>query len=830
MPPDEAGADFPVVGVGASAGGLEPLEELFSHVPADVGMAFIVVQHSDPTHTTLLPEILSRRSPLPVSRIVEGESPEPNRIYICPSDAYLSIVGRLFVLTPRTKKHEPILAIDRFFRTLATEYENCAMGVVLSGSGSDGALGLLEIKEKGGMTFAQDAASSKFPSMPQSAAATGAVDFVLPAKAIAEQLVKMAKHTYLRSESQSVRSDLIDYSSPDFQALLGLIHKKSGVDFRQYKHGTVSRRISRRMALYNIHSAAKFVEFLKENPEALHALGHDILIQVTKFFREPEMFDLLKQTIFPMLLQKKEATESLRIWVPGCSSGEEVYSLLICLLEFIEDGGYRSNIQVFGTDLSEAAVAKARAASYFENIALDVSVERLGRFFSKVGNRYEIHKSLRDMCIFAKHNVVTDPPFGKLDLISCRNLLIYLEPPLQNRALSIFHYALKPRGVLVLGNSETVAGVADLYTVLDTRNRFYEKKHRSSRLYFDFVGAHNTVERLAAPISAPPQAEGASKGIQMQRDADRFLMGEFVPASVIINDSLEVIQFRGKTGPYFEHSPGFASFDLLGMLRDGLGADVRAAVEAARSKKQSARKEGIRIKTEGESHRVAVEVFPMVLPSTGERYFIILFEEMDQPKFKMSKLRRRIFKSVRPTEDETQELKSIRSELASTKEYLQSVNEEKEATNEELKAANEEIMSSNEELQSTNEELHSAKEELQSTNEELITVNDELKLRNQDLSHLNDDLSNLFNSLNSAMVLLTKDLRVRRFTPMAESLLRLIPGDVGRSIIDIRANVEIGNLQGLLREVIATAIPKEMETVDEQGHWYSVQMTVSDRR
>jgi two-component system CheB/CheR fusion protein len=578
------------------------------------------------------------------------------------------------------------------------------------------------------------------------------------------------------------------------------------------------------MALHNFKNLTEFTQFLMENPEALKAVSQDILIQVTKFFREPELFDLLKEKVFPSLITKQRGNDPIRIWVPGCCSGEEVYSILICLIEFLEEGGHRNAIQIFGTDLSESAVQKAREATYIENITLDVSEARLARFFTKVGTHYELHKSLRDMCIFAKHNVVKDPPFGKLDLISCRNLLIYLETPLQNRVLSLFHYALKAKGILVLGNAETVAGVSELYSVIDSRNRIYEKKQQVHRLSYDFLGTQLTANRIAISSAPTLHLESASRGIQMQRDADRFLMGEYCPPSVLIDENLEIVQFRGQTGPYFEHSPGFASFSLLGMLKEGLGGEVRKALEVAQTKKTSCRKEGLTLLSQGQSLKVAIEVFPMALPTTGECYYILIFENMDSPSFKTSAIRRKIKSAGKVRENEAQELTFLRAELASTKEYLQSINEEKEATNEELKAANEEIMSSNEELQSTNEELNSAKEELQSTNEELMTVNDELKLRNQDLSLLNDDLSNLFNSLNSAVVLLNKDLKVRRFTPLAKDLLRLLPGDVGRSILDIRPNVEIKDLQKLLFLVIATGIPKELEIQEPQGIWYSVQL------
>jgi len=828
-PAPENGNLFPIVGIGASAGGLEPLEALFSNLSSEVEMAFIVIVHSDPSHETLLPAILARRTKFGVHKAQEGGTLYPKCVYVCPSDSIITIMNGKLHLTQRVKHREPVLPIDQFFYSLASEFENRAVAIVLSGSGSDGTLGLREVKAKGGITFAQDEKSAKFYSMPQNAIATGAVDFVLPPEEMAIQLEKVARHDYVKCGPHSLPSEKAEQvpnesSAGNFKDLLILIRQSSGIDFSQYKHGTVSRRILRRMALHNIEKLPDFYDFLKKHPEAAKEVAQDILIQVTKFFREPEAFDLLKEKIFPALVDNRGREDAIRIWVPGCSSGEEVYSILIALTEFLEDNGHRFPIQFFGTDLSDVAISKARSGTYVENISHDVSPERLKRFFTKVRMGYEINKSLRDLCIFAKHNLISDPPFGKLDLVTCRNVLIYLEPSLQQRVLSIFHYSLKPNGVLILGNAETVGGVADFYSPLDPRYRAYTKKQITSRLFFDFVGAHQTADKIS---TAPPVAalgESASKGIQMQRDADRYLMAEFVPAGVLVNDQLELVQFRGKTGPFFEPAPGFASLELLNMLKGGLVSEAKNAIDEARKKNKVIRKEEIALKLNGETQRVSLEVIPMPLPSTGERYFILLFEDMDLPASKVTKRRRELKRGAHPTEDETKELSAVRAELTTTKEYLQAVKEEKEASNEELRAANEEIVSSNEELQSTNEELHSAKEELQSTNEELLTVNEELKVRNHDLSFLNDDLSNLINSFNSAMVLLTKDLRVRRFTPLAETILRLLPTDVGRSITDIRPNVEIKDMEKMLFEVVATAIPKELEVEDNQGKWYSVQM------
>lgn len=825
---DEKDRLFPVVGIGASAGGLEPLEELFGNLPREIDMAFIIVVHSDPSHETLLPAILSRRSEFEVHVATEGKTLQAGCVYVCPSDSIVTLSGQKLHLTPRGRHRESVLAIDCFFFSLASEFQNRAIAIVLSGNGSDGTLGLREVKAQGGITLAQDEKSAKFYSMPQNAAASGYVDFVLPPKEIALRLQRVAKHGYARSAlpvSTAPTPEPVHPrrpADPGFHELLTLIRLSSGIDFTQYKYGTVSRRILRRMALHNIETIPAFCQLLRENPEIGNQVAQDILIQVTQFFREPDSLALLKEKVFPNLVDKRGREEAIRVWVPGCSSGEEVYSILIALTEFLEENDLRFPVQFFGTDLSETAITKARSATYVPNIVNDVSPERLQRFFTKTGIGYEINKSLRDLCVFAKHNVVSDPPFGKLDLITCRNVLIYLESSLQQRALSIFHYALKPQGILLLGNAETVGGVAELYSALDPQHRIYAKKPIASRLYFDFVGAHQTADKISISSPSASLGESASKGIQMQRDADRYLMAEFVPAGVLVDDQLELVQFRGKTSEFFEPSPGFASLQLLNMLKSNLVADVKSAIELSRKQKGPVRKENLSGALDGSAKRLALEVIPMALPSTGDRYFILLFEDMDLPQSKASKRRRDAKRLSQPKNEPSKELESVLAELASTKDYLQAIKEEKESANEELRAANEEVMSSNEELQSTNEELHSAKEELQSTNEELLTVNDELKVRNQDLSHLNDDLTNLFNSSNSAMVLLTRDLKVRRLTPLAESLLRLLPGDVGRSIGDF--NIEIKGLQKMLLEVISTAVAVELEIENAQGTWYCVQM------
>jgi two-component system CheB/CheR fusion protein len=821
-----------IVGIGASAGGLDALKELFDNLPKD-GISIVVVQHLDPKHQSLLPEILSRHSPLKIIQAKEGTKIEVNYVYTIPPNTSITFLDETLHLTPRQETAGLFLPIDIFFQSLAQTYRERAVGIILSGSGSDGALGLQEIKQSGGITFAQSEESAKFSSMPSSAIATGSVDFIFTPAEIARQLGKLVstKHWVQGPDSDGALKKVEEEDA--FKGVIQLIHKSTGVDFSNYKFGTLSRRILRRMTINRIESLKDYKSFLEKNPAEVKTISQEILIQVTKFFREPVTFELLKTKIFPKLFQDRPDGKPIRIWVPGCSSGEELYSILISLTEYMEDVRQHFPVQIFGTDLSELAVTKARSGSFIENTVAEVSPERLKRSFSKVGNYYEVSKSLRDCCIFAKHNILKDPPFANIDLVSCQNVLIYFDVELQKRVLSIFHYALKPSGILILGPAETTGAQPDLFTALDAGMRTYLKIPGKSRLYFDFVGAHHAAEKVMMATGQNPQGEMISKGLQVQKETDRLLLSEFAPPGVIINEKLEVVQFRGHSGPYFEHSPGFASLDLFQMLNGELISDVRSSIETARKTGEHIRKEGIRFHVQGEARRIAIELFPLKVLPSNERFFLLIFEDLDSEAFIAAQRRREIKRAVEEPLSESQQVNNLRAELASTKEYLQSVNQEKEASNEELRAANEEIMSSNEELQSTNEELHTTKEELQSTNEELMTVNDELQSRNRELGLLNNDLTNLFTSLDTVVVILSKELRLRRFTPKAEQLLRLIPTDIGRSVLDFKSNIEIKDLEKLLLEVLRSMVPIKFEAEDIHKKWYSVEVrpyrTTDDR-
>ncbi|MGH8059818.1 MAG: CheR family methyltransferase, partial [Candidatus Entotheonellia bacterium] len=564
--------------------------------------------------------------------------------------------------------------------------------------------------------------------------------------------------------------------------------------------------------------------YLQQHRDELDALYHDLLIKVTGFFRDPDTFEALKREVFPSLMHERPSNKPIRIWVPGCASGEEVYSIAICLLEFLGERTFNPAIQVFATDVDEVTLTKARAGRYIENIALDVSPERLRRFFVKVDHYYQISRVVREMCTFSSHNLGKDPPFSKLDLISCRNVLIYFDPALQKRVLPLFHFALNANGFLTLGSSEGIGLFADLFTQVDKKHKIYSKRataHRPPLDYFTPREHSATDGDIATP--GRPTDEALWIDVDVSREADRVILNQYAPAGVVINDQMDILQFRGDTSHYLRPAPGRASFDLLRMAREGLLVDLRAALTQAKHAGDPVTREGVRVQYEGKSLDITLRVIPLTLPPPPAFRFVVLFEESPAPAVRPVPRRARR-RTAATGEDERQRNSQLEQELEATKQYLQSVIEQHEAANEELRSANEEVLSSNEELQSTNEELETAKEELQSANEELGTVNEEVRHRNLELSQLNDDLNNLFGSANLPIIMLGNDLRIRRFTPVAEKLLNVISTDIGRPIGHLQLNVSIPDLESLIREAIDTVSPKEREVQDREGHWYSMRI------
>jgi two-component system CheB/CheR fusion protein len=809
-PTSATAAGFPIVGIGASAGGVEAVCELLRHLPAEPGMAFVVAMHLDPKHASQLPQVFARASNVPVEEAKDGAVVERNRVYVAPASGDVRIEKSVLRVRPRAAS-VPHLPIDSFLQSLAEEQGARGIAVVLSGSASDGAAGITSVKEAGGITFAQDE-TAEYNSMPRSAIATGSVDFVLPPRDIARELVRVAHHSYVATGGAPVarlpQKELIE--------LFELLHAAHDIDFNHYKPTTIERRIRRRMALHKIDTLAEYVALVRAMPQELDSLYDDILIRVTAFFRDPEVFDALRAQILPLLFNGRDDQLPMRIWVPGCSTGEEVYSLAMTMLEMAEHHQSECPIQIFGTDVSDAAIEHARHGVYPAAIAADVAPDKLARYFFRTDDgSYRVTKAVRDCCVFAKQNLTKDPPFSKLDVISCRNVMIYLGSVLQRKVMSIFHYALRPNGYLLLGNSESVGSFADLFDVVDRRHKIYQKRQGPSRVAFQLEPAHTRgkQERRPEEPASPPSSIG--------RDADRAAASRYAPTAVIVNEALEILQFRGRTSPFLEPAPGTASFDLLKMAREGLLSELRAAIQAARKTDAPVRRQHIRIRRNEQEAVVDVDIVPFL--TSSERYYLIVFADArDLPAAVPAQSEA----SATPgaPRDDAEILARLNRELDATREYLQSIVEEQEAMNEELRSANEEIQSSNEELQSTNEELETAKEELQSSNEELTTLNEELENRNEELALVNNDLVNILGSVDIPIVIVDEKLRIRRFNAGAQRTLNLIANDVGRTLHDVKLTLQVENLDQLITEVIEHLGVREMAVRDRGGRSYSLRI------
>jgi two-component system CheB/CheR fusion protein len=583
------------------------------------------------------------------------------------------------------------------------------------------------------------------------------------------------------------------------------------------------------MALRGLQKIEDYLAVLRDDPAERHNLYQDFLIRVTQFFRDHEAFEALKLKVFPTLANDRPANLPIRIWVPGCSTGEEVYSLAIALLEFLSDRTDPPTIKILATDLSEAALQRARTGVYVDNIEIDVSTERLRRFFVRVNGNYHISKTIRELCVFSRHNMASDPPFSHLDLVSCRNVLIYMDGALQRRVLPILHYSLNPGGFLFLGSSESIGAFTDLFAPVDSRHRIFSKKTAVSAVPLDFTPRLHS----EGGVHRPGRDDGTPvwNALDVQREADRIVLARYAPVGVVIDEAMTVVQFRGRTGIFLEPAPGMASLDLLRMLREGLLAEVRAAITEARTTSSAVAKEGLRVTENGSPRQVRVEVIPFKVPPANVRFFLVLFQDTTEPTAlgTPGALPPRTAVAPPPAAGAAvapyeQTVFQLQQELGALREYLQSVIEEQESTNEELKSANEEILSANEELQSTNEELQTAKEEAQSANEELATVNEELQHRNAELARVNNDLINLLSGVSIPIVMVSRDLRIRRFTPLAEKVFNLIPTDAGRPISDIKPNLQIADLARLITGVIDSLTPHESEIQDRDGQWFSLRI------
>jgi two-component system CheB/CheR fusion protein len=819
---------FLIAAIGASAGGIEASTELIGRLPINTGMAFVLIHHLDPTHRSMISELLSKRTKMPVCEVQDGMKVEPDHVYVIPPDATMSISDHTFGLSPRAATRGLHMPIDQFMRSLAEVQGNCAVGVILSGTGSDGTLGLAEIQAQGGVTIVQDETTAKYDGMPRSAISAGCVDLILPPQGIAQELVRLARHPYVTPPDDDAETLPHLPETPSLRLIYQLIRRSAGVDFTHYRQTTIRRRIERRMVVNKVERVEDYLKFLQTNPGEIQALYQDMLINVTSFFRNPKVFDALKARIFPSIVRNREKNAAIRIWSPGCASGEEMYSLGICLLEFLGERAREIPIQLFGTDVSEASINKARSGWYPENIEADVTPPRLDRFFTKADDGYRVNKAVRDLCIFAQHNVLSDPPFSQMDLICSRNLLIYLEPVLQNHVMEIFHYAIRPCGFVVLGTSEGIGAVANLFTPEDRSLRIFSKRSTTRR---PPLGFSMHPERTATKFGAAPSARLGEENwnyLEVQKEFDRRLLAQHSPATAFVNEDFELIHTRGNVSPYLKIPPGRPSLNVVKLAREGLQIELRNSLNRAKKDDVTVRKTSVQIKddatraAEGAERpvtrregvrQVSFEVTPLRVGNASERYFMLLLRDAAAaPRREESNT-----KSRKESESATRRISKLEQELASTKEYLQSVIETQEATNEELQSANEEVLSSNEELQSTNEELETAKEELQSVNEELNTVNDELRERNLEMTRAQKDLTDLFSSIDIAVLTLSADLRIGQFTSPAQKMLGLTPGDVGRPLANINLNIDLPDLEATVRKVLKGSVAVDTELTARDG-------------
>jgi two-component system CheB/CheR fusion protein len=798
----------PVCGIGASAGGLDAFTQILKHLPANTGMAYVLVPHLDPNHESMLVNLLAQHTRLPVTQAAQGTRVEPDHVYIIPPNTQMAIRHAVLELTPRNEDRGRNLPIDFFLSSLARERRGRSIGIILSGAASDGTLGLEAIKGAGGITFAQDE-TAKFDGMPRSAIATGVVDFVLPPEGIARELASIAEHSYFGLQIAGPPVE----DGPALEKILSLLQARTGVNFTHYKKPTVRRRLARRMALNHVEKQPEYLTLLEERPAEVDALFDDLLITVTDFFRDPETFATLAEKAFPAMLKDRGAEDPIRVWVPGCSAGKEVYSLAIALTEYLEAAQKSYPIQIFGTDVSEQSIQTARMGKYPESISVSVSPSRLKRFFLKVDGGYQITRTIRDMCIFSRQDITKDAPLSKMDLISCRNLLIYLGSVLQRRVLSIFMYALQPTGCLLLGNSESLGGLADYFVVLDAKHKIYRRNLELGRPHFELPLRSLMAE--PAGSAAPPRIDDATV---LDRQADRMLLDEYAPAGFLVNERYEVVKFRGDVGTYLSPPPGDPELDIFKLVREDIALILRAMLEEAKGSKNAVRRDKVQVHR-NDGFREINLVVRRLAGLAGERHYLILLEEPSQQA-------RDEDLAAADGAASGQDHENLALELAATRAYMQRLIEE-------LRSANEEAQSSNEELQSTNEELQTAKEELQSSNEELTTTNEEMQGRNSELSQLNNDLVNILSSMKMPIIMLTDDLRIRRYTPIAEEVLSLIPTDVGRPISDLKPRINVPDLEDVLLQVTRSGQLIERDVQHQNGRWYSLRVqpyrTAEDR-
>jgi two-component system CheB/CheR fusion protein len=797
---------FYIVGIGASAGGLESLEQFFHHMPADSGMAFVVVQHLDPTRRSSMPEIMSRLTSMKVQVAEDGMKVAPNSIYLIPPNKNMGIQGDVLYLQEPSQPHGLRLPVDFFLRSLAKDMGPSAVCVILSGTGSDGTLGLRAIKAELGTVFAQEPESARYDGMPRSAINTGLVDFVLPPDEMPQQLIKLVK----RSAVNGARSNIVtEKDTRPLKQIFAILRASTGHDFSGYKQTTILRRLERRFIVNGIDNISDYAKFLRSNEQESKAVLKDILISVTSFFRDSGAFDALKENIYE-LVKGKTPGGDLRIWVAGCATGEEAYTIGMIILECLDELQKNLPVQIYATDIDTDALNIARTGIYPAEIAAQISNERLKGFFTELGNSYQVNKNLREIVVFAPHDFIKDAPFSRMDLICCRNLLIYLESDIQKRLLPLLHYAIRPGGILFLGPSETVGESTDLFTTLDKKWKIFQRCEVTV-----------SPQRLIFPSAFVPSLREASEkptaGMIPRIPAltEKIFLDKYAPTFAVIDEKYQLIYVRGRTGKYLEIASGQPSMSVLEMAREGLRSELSSAIYEAVSTKAPAIREGVRVNHDGGFQMINLTVAPLLEPGVPPGLLIIVFQEVT--------LSAREEKLV-TSDGESRRVARVEEDLRLTRENLQRSIEELEASNEELKSANEELQSNNEELQSTNEELDTSREELQSLNEEMITVNTELTSKNELLTKANDDLKNYLNRTDIAIIFLDEQLKIRSYTPATTDVFSIRDVDISRPLEEITSRLTYQDIVEDARGVLRMLTPKEIEVQRKDGHWYTMRI------
>jgi two-component system CheB/CheR fusion protein len=813
---------FPIIGIGASAGGLEALEHFLSHVPKNCGMAFVIVQHLDPTHKGIMPELLQRATGMKVLQVKDRTRVRPDCVYVIPPNKDMSILhGVLHLLDPAAPRGLR-LPIDFFLRSLAQDQQDRSIGVILSGMGSDGTLGLRAIKEKAGVVLVQEPATAKFDGMPRSAVDAGLADIVAPVEELPGKILGYLQRTPLSARPEA---SLGDKTQSALEKAVILLRAHTGHDFSLYKRNTLYRRIERRMGIHQIHKMAAYVRYLQENSQELDLLFKELLIGVTNFLRDPAVWAELGEKILPALIASRPDGHVLRAWVPGCSTGEEAYSLAMVVTEAIEKLKLKRRItlQVFATDLDKDAIDRARQGVYPENISADVAPEQMRRFFNKDQHGCRVTAEIREMVIFAPQNLIMDPPFTKLDILSCRNLLIYLGPEVQKKLIPLFHYSLTPGGILILGSAETVGAHTDLLPPLNNKLRIFQRTESALRPEpVDFPSSFSGVVANGSetrPAAKPP--------VSLQSMAEQLVLQRYAPPAVLTNDKGDIFFISGRTGKYLEPAAGKANWNLFAMAREGLRYELASAFQKVLRQKDRVMLHGLKIENGVGGQRVDITVQHLDEPKAMEGLVLIVFTDVAAPTPVSAGT------PSAKTQGRTARLKELEQELQAARAEARANHEEMQTSHEELRSTNEEMQSTNEELQSTNEELTTSKEEMQSLNEELQTVNTELQAKVDELSRASNDMKNLLNSTDIATLFLDNELNVRQFTSQATKIIKLIPGDVGRPVTDLVSELNYPGLTDDVREVLRTLTFSEKPTAAQGGRWFNVRImpyrTMDDR-